>query len=79
MTVGSPLLLPQHGSHVTPSCVISGVLMEMGASVELVSLGSSVHMLEIALSTTVMILMGEVVAVECSGVSGISLSILCKV
>ena len=71
MTVGSPLLPPQLGSHVTPSCVTSGVLMAMAVSVELVNLRSSVHTLEIALNTTVMILMAEVVAVGCSGESGI--------
>jgi hypothetical protein len=70
MNVRSPLLPPQLGSHVTPSYVTSGGLMAMAASVELVSLGSSVQTLEITLSSTVMILMGEVGAVGCSGASG---------
>ena len=64
------LLQSQLGSHVTPSCATSGVLMAMVASVELVNLGSSVHMLDLTLNTTVMILTTEVVAAECNGASG---------
>ena len=71
-------LPPQLGSHMTPSCATSGVLMAMVASVELVNPRSSVRMLDLALNTTVMILTTEVVAAECNGASGIHTSVLSR-
>jgi tellurite resistance protein TehA-like permease len=70
MIVSSPLLQPQLGSHVILSYVTSGVLMAMAASVALVRAGNFVHTLDIILNTTVMILIGEVGVVGCSGASG---------